>query len=227
MIDHNGNLLNQITYNSKGEIVNQTSPTVSFRFAYTGREFDISTGLYYNRARYYDPITGRFISQDPIGFDSGDVNLYRYVGNSPTNFTDRSGLFFDGLLASLITTVVITVIRGVITGNWEFSFGATFTDDGDVSLNFGSGPFNTGPIPLRTTSDFSNITLRSAADLGSTLNVSPIELSTTFIPTTFDTRNLDLNFSLGSRFDSGVLVGQIASYTPIDLGLSPQFARGN
>jgi hypothetical protein len=40
----------------------------------------------------YDPTVGRWLSQDPIGFKAGDPNLYRYVGNSPTNATDPSGL---------------------------------------------------------------------------------------------------------------------------------------
>jgi hypothetical protein len=40
----------------------------------------------------YDPYTGRFMQEDPTGFDAGDVNLYRYVGNDPTNATDPSGL---------------------------------------------------------------------------------------------------------------------------------------
>jgi uncharacterized protein RhaS with RHS repeats len=40
----------------------------------------------------YDPTIGRWISQDPLGFEAGDANLYRYVGNSPTNATDPSGL---------------------------------------------------------------------------------------------------------------------------------------
>jgi hypothetical protein len=50
----------------------------------------------YYRARYYDPGVGRFISEDPIGFDGGDTNLYRYVGNSPLNFIDPFGLFAQG-----------------------------------------------------------------------------------------------------------------------------------
>jgi len=40
----------------------------------------------------YDPYIGRWLQEDPIGFDAGDINLYRYVGNSPTNATDPSGL---------------------------------------------------------------------------------------------------------------------------------------
>jgi RHS repeat-associated protein len=58
---------------------------------FTGREWD-GTGLQYSRARYYNPAIGRFISEDPIGFSGGDVNLYAYVGNSPLNATDPTGL---------------------------------------------------------------------------------------------------------------------------------------
>lgn len=59
-------------------------------YAFTGREWDPETGLYYYRARYYDPIIGRFISEDPSGFSDG-VNLYAYVGNSPTGLVDPRG----------------------------------------------------------------------------------------------------------------------------------------
>jgi RHS repeat-associated protein len=48
--------------------------------------------LSYYRARYYSPMLGRFISEDPIGFLGGDVNLYAYVRNNPTNLIDPSGL---------------------------------------------------------------------------------------------------------------------------------------
>lgn len=43
------------------------------------------------KARYYDPSVGRFISEDPKGFDGGDVNLMAYVENNPVNFVDPSG----------------------------------------------------------------------------------------------------------------------------------------
>ncbi len=48
--------------------------------------------LYYMRARYYDPVVGRFISEDPLGFGGGDVNLYAYVQNNPVNKIDPRGL---------------------------------------------------------------------------------------------------------------------------------------
>ncbi len=49
-------------------------------------------GFYYMRVRYYDPEIGRFISEDPIGFEGGDVNLMAYVGNNPVLLIDPNGL---------------------------------------------------------------------------------------------------------------------------------------
>ncbi len=53
-------------------------------YQYTGREND-ATGLYFHRARYYNPSFQRFISEDPIGMGGG-INLYAYVGNNPISF---------------------------------------------------------------------------------------------------------------------------------------------
>ena len=49
-----------------------------------------TTGLYFMRARYYDPMLGRFISEDPDGL-SGGINQYTYAGNDPVNARDPSG----------------------------------------------------------------------------------------------------------------------------------------
>jgi RHS repeat-associated protein len=59
---------------------------------YTGREFDGEAGLYYYRARNYGPELGTFHSSDPIQYKSKDVNLYRYVRNSPIHRVDPMGL---------------------------------------------------------------------------------------------------------------------------------------
>ncbi len=69
-----------------------TAPiTDGFLFGYTGREYDSDTGLQYNRARWYDPAVGRFVSEDPIGFSAGDTNLNRYGSNNPATGADPSG----------------------------------------------------------------------------------------------------------------------------------------
>ncbi len=68
-------------------------PTVTKHLSgFTGRMFDTATGLQNNLNRWYDAKVGRWISEDPIGFAAGDANIYRYVGNSPTNYVDPSGL---------------------------------------------------------------------------------------------------------------------------------------
>jgi uncharacterized protein RhaS with RHS repeats len=71
-------------------------------------------GLYFYRGRYYDPVVGRFINEDPISFAGGDVNLYRYVGNSPVNATDPMGWF-------AIAWPVFEVIKWVLV--WVFIVG--------------------------------------------------------------------------------------------------------
>lgn len=62
------------------------------RYQFTGREYDKITGLQYSRARFYDPKIGSFISEDPIGFQGGDFNLFGYVRNNPVSRTDPLGL---------------------------------------------------------------------------------------------------------------------------------------
>ena len=61
-------------------------------FTFSGREFDGETGLYYYRARYYNPDLGRFQSEDPSSFIGGDFNLFRSFANAPINFLDSFGL---------------------------------------------------------------------------------------------------------------------------------------
>ena len=75
--------------------------TVGNPYMYTGRRLDAETGLYYYRARYYDPHLRRFIQTDPIGY-AGGMNLYAYVSNSSVNFIDPFGLYsFDDFLLEL------------------------------------------------------------------------------------------------------------------------------
>jgi RHS repeat-associated protein len=77
------------SYDSYGKSIASTG-TVTNPFQYTGREFDSETGLYFYRARYSDPSTGRFLSEDPLSFGS-DVNFYAYAFNNPIAYTDPSG----------------------------------------------------------------------------------------------------------------------------------------
>jgi RHS repeat-associated protein len=60
-------------------------------FMFTGRQFDVETGLYYYRARYYSPDLGRFLQTDPVGYG------YAYCGNNPLNAVDPTGLILERL----------------------------------------------------------------------------------------------------------------------------------
>ena len=113
VVDNDGNVVNHVVYDSFGRVIEESDPDYEFRFKYTGREFDEETGLYYYRARYYDPSNGRFISEDPIGFGGGDVNLYRYVFNSPPNYTDPSGRLIFAIPFGITAT---QAIGGILFG---------------------------------------------------------------------------------------------------------------
>jgi RHS repeat-associated protein len=91
LADSNGNLLTQYFYDPFGATTSTGSASGN-PFQYIGRENDL-TGLYYMHARYYSPALMRFVSEDPLGFAGGDVNLHVYSINSPTNLRDPSGLY--------------------------------------------------------------------------------------------------------------------------------------
>ncbi|MEZ5345229.1 MAG: RHS repeat-associated core domain-containing protein [Pyrinomonadaceae bacterium] len=88
LADHTGTITSSANYDSFG------NPTgnLTTRYQYTGRELDADIGLYYYRARWYDSEIGRFISEDPIGFEGKDVNLFNYVYGNPIKFSDPTGL---------------------------------------------------------------------------------------------------------------------------------------
>jgi RHS repeat-associated protein len=88
-----GSVAQTYAYDSFGNLTGSAG-SLTNSLQYTGREFDAETALYYDRARYYDPSTARFVSGDPIGIEGG-TNSYRYVDNSPANSTDPSGLCPD------------------------------------------------------------------------------------------------------------------------------------
>ncbi|OMH25755.1 RHS repeat-associated core domain-containing protein [Motiliproteus sp. MSK22-1] len=87
-----GEIVEKLDYdNSYGVLHGYSKQIETYNpYGFTGRETDASD-LYYYRARYYDPTIQRFISRDPIGFESGDCNFYRYVENNPNNLIDPLG----------------------------------------------------------------------------------------------------------------------------------------
>ncbi|MFN0278161.1 MAG: RHS repeat-associated core domain-containing protein [Pyrinomonadaceae bacterium] len=102
--DDGGNVIETNGYDSFG---NPTNSTFHTRYQFTGREFDSFTGLQYSRARWYHPQIGRFISEDPIGFQGGDINLYGYVTNNPLMFRDPSGTFVPIVAGGVVVAILI------------------------------------------------------------------------------------------------------------------------
>lgn len=121
VVGDSGSVKASLTYDGFGNII---SGTPYNRFTYTGRVWDGEIGVYYNRARYYDPSTGRFTSRDPIEFQGGQANLYAYVANQPTDLKDPTGHDFwsvaggaaGGAVVGVIVVVTFPVSVPVIVG---------------------------------------------------------------------------------------------------------------
>lgn len=99
LTDANGAIVQAYEYDAWGNptIFDPDDPELANPYLYTGRRWDAEIALYYYRARHYAPQLGRFIQTDPIGH-AGGSNLYAYVRNCPTRFTDPLGL---GLLEDI------------------------------------------------------------------------------------------------------------------------------
>jgi RHS repeat-associated protein len=89
-VDHMGETVEVYEYDVYGRL-GATDASHPNRMMFTGREYDKETGLYYYRARYYNPQIGRFLETDPVGYEAG-MNWYTYCGNNSTNGVDPSGL---------------------------------------------------------------------------------------------------------------------------------------
>jgi RHS repeat-associated protein len=112
--DASGTLHTHYTFEPFGATTTVGASSNPAQFA--GREND-ATGLYHYRFRYYHPTLQRFISEDPIEFAGGDVNLYAYVGNGPTQFTDPLGLqVFVGATPPWLNPLIIGGRVGPIRG---------------------------------------------------------------------------------------------------------------
>jgi len=107
IVDEDGNLMASYVYDVWGNLISHNGPLSEKNdYLYTGREYDWETGIYYYRARSYNPELGRFLQQDPEGMVDGP-NMYVYVGNNPVNKVDPSGTFPWVALAAAAIIVAV------------------------------------------------------------------------------------------------------------------------
>jgi RHS repeat-associated protein len=99
-----------------------TDPT----YKYAGKPLDGATGLYYYGARYYDPITGRFITRDPASQPLSDAQGrcgYAYARNNPETLTDPTGACLHAIdLAGDILGFILTLLGTRINDFWNFQY---------------------------------------------------------------------------------------------------------
>jgi RHS repeat-associated protein len=142
LVSSDGTLRDHITYDAFGRVAAETGPSANDRFAYTGRELDPETGLYYYRARYYDAASGRFLAEDPLGFQGGDTNLFSYVRNTSTNAVDPLGL---ALRAPLPNPLANPNLAGAMQVGLGLTQGATAM----ALIGLPGGAFLAVPLALR------------------------------------------------------------------------------
>jgi RHS repeat-associated protein len=97
-----GELIWRKSYKPYGEEIESTADSEEEFVGYTGHRLDKETGLVYAGARYYDPVIGRFMGYDPVGFVEGNpqsFNRYAYGNNNPYKFVDP-----DGREVKIVTT---------------------------------------------------------------------------------------------------------------------------
>lgn len=146
LTDATGAITERISYSPFGSstITNASGTVVSSSpgqspFLFTGRELEPELGIYHYRKRDYDFRLGRFVQRDPLGY-IGDINLYRYVFNRPTVWTDPFGLAYFGKrpLKNWPFFMVNDPVDDAL--NTEISHEHLFFEDGQEPSNRGFGP---------------------------------------------------------------------------------------
>ena len=153
-----------------------TTEGVGIVFGYAGRPLEARTGLSDNRARWYEPGSGKFINEDPSGFKGGDANLYRYVGNDPLDQVDPSGLAaswaknlgsgFSGSSSSGSSSS-----SSIFSNDWSFGLGGA-SGYGGSSLASSIGA-SSGSAPPSSWANFASPVFVGGSPMPSSIRSSP------------------------------------------------------
>lgn len=163
LTDNRHKVVESYSYDSFGNL-KRHGDKVKNAFTYTSREWDRETGLYYYRARYYDPMVGRFISKDPISIYSNKYNnQYMYVENNVINRVDPTGFYGEEVHLGLTYTLAKDVVGIPV----EVAFQIATANQG-VDDNIFTSPFNPfGGTQLHfQTSKYAALGLQQALDSG-------------------------------------------------------------
>ena len=127
--DESGNVLWREHYSPFGEKLDNTAQSTGNDVGYTGHQHDRETGLTYMQARYYDPVIGRFYSNDPVGFKNvHNFNRYAYANNNSYKYVDPDG-----------KDAIVTLYKGE-GGNIFNHVGIGTTTGKNANQTFGKGP---------------------------------------------------------------------------------------
>ena len=142
--DSAGDTVQTYEYSVYGQVAAEDPEFLINPYMFTGRRFDLETGLYYYRARYYNPHIGRFMQTDPVGYADG-INWYLYCGNNPLGFVDPYGLCSEQVVTGQVVTGRYLVLP------WEFSefietFGFLWEGFVDNAIDLGELPGDEPPL---------------------------------------------------------------------------------
>jgi RHS repeat-associated protein len=140
--DASGNLVDTYSYQAFGELLNSSGGNEN-KYLFAGEQFDPVLGDYYNRARYYDPESGRFTKRDDYeGQTSNPTSLHKYIyaNGNPINFNDPSGLFTIGEAVAALAIIDTLTIHAILNTGIFFAGTQEPTDNVVVYVGYSSNP---------------------------------------------------------------------------------------
>ncbi|HDS7112717.1 TPA: hypothetical protein QH394_000321 [Klebsiella aerogenes] len=135
MVDAEGTIVWSGVYRSYGKLAMEAGGECQ-PLRFQGQYADEESGLHYNRYRYYNPLAGWYISQDPIGL-MGGLNAYAYVDGNPVGWIDPLGLFnvADGGFSGLYRRTSNTGEFSDLKGSMQMRYVEQATHEGGVGLD--------------------------------------------------------------------------------------------